>query len=123
MPLGAKHLWLAPKPIPDKGRHPNFPHIQSIEYVEHADQPRACRKTQGKQQKCSRKKDHAEHADSQRETKMEKAETGEGDFVRDGFGRHGIFISLYRSKFFATMEVNGRGGFQTEGFFPTPQTF
>ena len=31
--------WIAPKPIPDKASHPNFPHIQSIEYEEHADQP------------------------------------------------------------------------------------
>ena len=34
--------WYAPKPIPDKASHPNFPHIQSIEYTEHADQPCAC---------------------------------------------------------------------------------
>ena len=30
----------APKPIPDKASHPNFPHFQSIEYAEYADQPR-----------------------------------------------------------------------------------
>ena len=34
-----------PKPILDKAGHPNFPHVQSREYAEHADQSWACGKT------------------------------------------------------------------------------
>ena len=36
-------MMIAPKCIPDKASHPNFPH-QSIEYEEHADQPRHAEK-------------------------------------------------------------------------------
>ena len=48
-------LWVATKPIPDKASHPNFPHVQSLEYAENTDEPRQCCKTQAQQQKCSRK--------------------------------------------------------------------
>ena len=40
--------WIAPKEIPDKASCPNFPHVQSIKDVEHADQCRACCKPQQK---------------------------------------------------------------------------
>ena len=33
-----KMFWVAPKPIPDKASHPNFAHVQSIEYAVHVDQ-------------------------------------------------------------------------------------
>ena len=56
--------------FPVHGSHPNFPHIQSIEYAEHADQPRACCKTQEEQPKRSRKKEIR----------------GKGGFVKGGFG-------------------------------------
>ena len=39
-------VWVGPKVIPDKARHPDFPHVQSIEDAEHTDPPRACCKTE-----------------------------------------------------------------------------
>ena len=76
-----------PRVIPDKAGHPTFPHIQSIEYAEHADQPRACFKTKEKQQNRSLIMENVDHADDQRE---KKRKIGKGSFVRDGFGRYGI---------------------------------
>ena len=64
-------------PIP-KANHPNFPHIQSIEYAEHADQPRhaAKHRTKCKKDAAHPKEENAEHAESAQETEKKKRKMG-----------------------------------------------
>ena len=52
---------MAPKPIPDKASHSDFPHVQSMDYAEHADQPGACCKTQENSQSTAEKTENVEH--------------------------------------------------------------
>ena len=65
----------APKPIADKASHPNFPHIQSAEQAEHADQPWASCKTQ---ETSKMKPKNRKMADGQCKKYTEKAENREG---------------------------------------------
>ena len=71
-------------PIPDKASHPNFPHIQSIEYVEHADQPQACCKTQRKQQNAAEKKRKMRNLRTVSARRSGKTESWEG-WLRQGW--------------------------------------
>ena len=45
----------------------DFPHIQSIEYAEHADQPRAAAQHRKSSKNAAEDMENAEHADCQRE--------------------------------------------------------
>ena len=68
-------MWVAPKAIPDKANHPNFPQFQSIEYAERAHQPWACCKIQEIQRNAAEKTANAEE-------KTEEAENRQGWLCR-----------------------------------------
>ena len=87
--------WYAPKPIPDKASHPNFPRIQSIEYICGAcgSTRQACRRTQEKTAKCSRQTGQNKRGTCGRSAreKTDKAENQEGWlFFRGGIGLEGV---------------------------------
>ena len=82
-----KEICFGLRTIPDKTSHPNFHHVQSIEYAKHADQPQACSKHTGKKDECGRKRRKMRNVRTvSARRKRNKQKIGKSGFVRGGFG-------------------------------------